>query len=85
MSKLTKYHIILRGIYLAHGNHLFLQFSQFMKGVFMQDAIKVFNFDATDVILQHSLIVRVLRVAKSLQNGKIGMIFNKNGIKNHEK
>ena len=51
----------------------------------MQDAIKVFNFDATDVILQHSLIVRVLRVAKSLQNGKIGMIFNKNGIKNHEK
>ena len=51
----------------------------------MQDATKVFNFDATDVILQHSLIVRVLRVAKSLQNGKIGLIFNEKGLKNHEK
>jgi hypothetical protein len=33
---------------------------------------KVFKSDATDVILQHSLIISVLRVAKWWQNGKIG-------------
>jgi len=27
----------------------------------------------------------MLRVAKPLQNGKIGLIFNEKGLKNHEK
>ena len=31
---------------------------------------EVFKSDATDVILQHSLIIRWLRVAKWWQNGK---------------
>ena len=51
----------------------------------MNSLHKVFNFDATDVILQHSLIVSSLRVAKWWQNGKIGLIFNEIGVKNHEK
>ena len=33
---------------------------------------EVFKSDATDVILQHSLIISVLRVAKWWQNDKIG-------------
>jgi hypothetical protein len=46
---------------------------------------EVLNFDATDIILQHSLIVSSLRVAKWWQNGKIGLIFNEIGVKSHEK
>ena len=37
---------------------------------------EVFKSDATDVILQHSLIVNVLRVAKWWQNGKIDLNFS---------
>jgi len=36
---------------------------------------EVFKSDATDVILQHSLKIKYLRVAKWWQNGKIGLYF----------
>ena len=45
---------------------------------------EVFKSDATDVILQHSLIVRWLCVAKWWQNGKIGLKMDENGLKMDE-
>jgi len=46
---------------------------------------EVLKSDATDVILQHSLIISTLRVAKWWQNGKIGPKSTPKATQNQQK